>query len=168
MYSIIRIITVCICNMLAVVLRIVLRIQDKPVIIVDEYRTPLVQLIEIVDRRINNRWILGTCSIPCDNKEQRAVYIYEFQCRLLLEMHGINATNILAYIHMMIDSLAHEMRHAWQLQYKPDIMDFTIAYRERPHEEDARAFASKFVSILRACMYIVIGIVIGACIYAWI
>lgn len=47
--------------------------------------------------------------------------------------------------NQVMETTAHEMRHAWQAVYRKDMIDHSIVYYDRPHEKDARRFAEKFM-----------------------
>lgn len=64
-------------------------------------------------------------------------------------------------LFMLINTVCHEMRHAWQQKHGWDMQDGSIAYNERPTEKDARRFGNIISGTLRIIFYVVIGLIIG-------
>lgn len=153
-------ITVCLCYLLAKVLCIALGIKDNITILTssDIFYINASELRFLIEGRAIGKWTLGQCIYQNEDYSDRVLYIYEFQSAALLKVGGIN---IFTYIRQLFTTVAHEMRHAWQLEHRPDIFSFEEAYNDQPHEEDARKFADKVISIIKAIMWIAVGIIIG-------
>jgi len=43
---------------------------------------------------------------------------------------------------VLLETLAHELRHIWQLEKKPGLFNDKLPYKIRPHEIDANDFAA--------------------------
>lgn len=62
------------------------------------------------------------------------------------------------------ETVVHELRHAWQHKYKPEIFDYAVAYFEQPHEKDARKYANKWVrraKVIGIVLIFVAALIIG-------
>lgn len=86
------------------------------------------------------------------------ILVYEYKFR---NTYYIGAISKFKYIVGVINTTAHELRHAWQERYRPDMINHSMAYHLQPHEEDARDFADKFMRWLFVSIGILIGLVVA-------